>query len=285
MKIFLLVLTSIIWGSTFFIIKDTVSTVNEYFLVFIRTFIAAISMLVFLYFKDKKALINIKNIKRGMVLGILLATTYISQTIGLKYTSSGHSAFITGAGVVVVPMLLFFFFKRKIKPSEIIILFVVLIGLYFLTYDSETVLNIGDLITLITTFSLAWHLVLAGKFAQVKEVISLIAYQFLFASLFSLVIYITTQPISFAISQTDTISLLYLGFIGTLFCYFVTVWAQKHVDTITVALIFTLEPVFAALFAWIFADELLSSREITGGLIILVGIIVFQVISNKKIKK
>lgn len=107
----------------------------------------------------------------------------------------------------------------------------------------------------------------------------------MFASLFSLVIYITTQPISFAISQTDTISLLYLGFIGTLFCYFVTVWAQKHVDTITVALIFTLEPVFAALFAWIFADELLSSREITGGLIILVGIIVFQVISNKKIKK
>jgi len=109
MKIFLLILTTIIWGSTFFIIKDTVITVNEYYLVFIRTFIAAISMLIYLFFKDRKSLLNFKTLIRGMVLGLLLATTYISQTIGLKYTSSGHSAFITGAGVIIVPMLLSIF--------------------------------------------------------------------------------------------------------------------------------------------------------------------------------
>ena len=90
-----------------------------------------------------------------MVLGALLATTYISQTIGLKYTSSGHSAFITGAGVVIIPILLFVFYKRKLKFEEIIILFVVFIGLYLLAYDSQTALNIGDLITLVTSFSLA----------------------------------------------------------------------------------------------------------------------------------
>ncbi|MCK5823514.1 MAG: DMT family transporter [Bacteroidales bacterium] len=284
MKIFLLILTAIIWGSTFFIIKDTVITVNEYYIVFIRTFIAAVSMLVFVFFKNKKALFNYKNLLRGMVLGFLLAITYISQTIGLKFTSSGHSAFITGAGVVIVPMLLFLFFKRKLKIKELIILFVVFIGLYLLAYDSETALNIGDLITLITSFSLAWHLILSGRYVKKTEVFSLIAYQFLFASIFSLLLYLNTHEVSFKLSGNETISLLYLGFIGTLFCYFVSVWAQKQVDTVTVALIFTLEPVFASLFAWIFASELLNLKEITGGLIILGGIAAFQLISNRKNK-
>jgi len=282
MRIFLLILTSIIWGSTFFIIKDTVTTVNEYYIVFIRTFIAAVSMLVFIFFKDKKSLLNQKTLLRGMVLGALLATTYISQTIGLKYTSSGHSAFITSAGVILVPFLLFMFFKRILKFHETIILLVVMIGLYLLTYDRETILNIGDLITLITAFSLAWHLILSGKYVKNSEVLALIAYQFLFASVFSLFIYITTQPVSFALSNSESLALAYLGFIGTLFCYFVSVWAQKEVDTVTVAILFTLEPVFAALFAWLFASETLILKEITGGVLILAGIIAFQLLSNWK---
>lgn len=282
MRIFLLVLTSIIWGSTFFIIKDTVTTVNEYYIVFIRTFIAAISMLVFIFFKDKKSLLNHKTLFRGMILGALLATTYISQTIGLKYTSSGHSAFITSAGVIIVPILLFLFFKRILKTQEIIILFIVTMGLYFLTYDSATILNIGDLITLITAFSLAWHLILSGKYVKNSEVLALIGYQLLFAAIFSFILYVSTQTVSFALSTNESLALVYLGFIGTLFCYFVSVWAQKQVDTVTVALIFTLEPVFAALFAWFFASETLNFKEITGGILILAGIVAFQLLSNRK---
>lgn len=282
MRIFLLILTSIIWGSTFFIIKDTVSSVNEYYIVFVRTFIAAISMLVFILFKDKKSLLNQKTLLRGMVLGALLATTYTSQTIGLKYTSSGHSAFITSAGVILVPFLLFLFFKRILKVYEMIILLIVIIGLYLLTYDRETILNIGDLITIITAFSLAWHLILSGKYVKKSEVLALIAYQFLFASVFSLLLYLTTQPVSFTLSNSESLALAYLGFIGTLFCYFVSVWAQKEVDTVTVAIIFTLEPVFAALFAWFFASETLNLQEIAGGLLILSGIIAFQLMTNRK---
>jgi len=282
MKIILLILTAIIWGSTFFIIKDTVNTVHEYYIVFIRTFIAAVSMLIFLLFKDRKALLNLRTLRNGLVLGILLATTYISQTIGLKYTSSGHSAFITGSCVILVPILLFIFFKNKIKLQELHVLIIVLIGLYFLTYDKETILNIGDLITVITAFSLAWHLILSGKYVKTTEVFALVTYQFLFAAILSFTLYLTTNPTTFVLSSNDTISLIYLGFVGTLFCYFVSVWAQKQVSTVTVALIFTLEPVFAALFAWVFASEILTLKEISGGLIIIGGIVSFHLISMKR---
>ena len=282
MKIFLLVLTTIIWGTTFFVIKDTVNTVNEYYIVFIRTFIAAVLMLVFIYFKDKRSLLNRKTIIRGAVLGVLLGVVYISQTIGLKYTSSGHSAFITGTGVIFIPVLLFFMYKRRFKLGEIIALVVIISGLYLLTYDSGTAINIGDLITLITAISLAWHLVLAGKYVQTSEVLSLVAYQFLFASLVSLALYFTEQEITFGLTMDESWALLYLGFAGTLFCYFVSVWAQKDIDTLTVALIFTLEPVFAALFAWLFASEILNPRELIGAFVILLGIVSFQVFSNRK---
>lgn len=282
MKIFLLILNAIIWGSTFFIIKDTVVTVNEYYLVFVRSFIAAVSMLVFIFFRNKRSLLNPDTLWKGMVLGLLLATTYISQTIGLKYTSSGHSAFITGTGVVIVPLLLFFFYRRKLKTLEIFILLLVVIGLYLLTYDSETALNQGDLLTLVTAFSLAWHLILAGKYVRTTEVLALVGYQFLFASLASFVLYVVTQPVNFSLGTSEMYALLYLGFIGTLFCYFVAVWAQRHVDTVTVALIFTLEPVFAALFAWMFADETYNLKEMAGGVVILAGIVAFQYFTNRK---
>lgn len=282
MKIILLILTAIIWGSTFFIIKDTVNTVNEYYIVFLRTFIAALTMLIFLFFKDRKALLNLKTLRNGMVLGILLATTYISQTIGLKYTSSGHSAFITGSCVILVPVLLFIFYRNRLKVQELYVLIIVLIGLYFLTYDKETIMNIGDLITVITAFSLAWHLILSGKFVRTTEVFALVTYQFLFAAIISFSLYLTTNPTTFSLSANDKISLIYLGFVGTLFCYFVSVWAQKQVSTVTVALIFTLEPVFAALFAWVFASEVLTLKEISGGLIIIGGIVSFHLISIKK---
>lgn len=75
-------------------------------------------------------------------------------------------------------------------------------------------------------------------------------------------------------------ALAHLGLCGTLFCYFVTVWAQKHVRAVQVALIFALEPVFAALFAGWFAGEKLHARELSGIFLILAGVVLYQVARN-----
>ena len=113
MYLFWLILVSIVWGTTFFIVKDTVSSVNEYFLVFARSFLAFAFIFVYQLFKSKKQLINKRAFLNGSILGILLATAYSSQTIGLKYTSTGHSAFITSSAVIIVPFILFFFYKKS----------------------------------------------------------------------------------------------------------------------------------------------------------------------------
>ena len=280
MHTFLLLLVTIIWGSTFFIVKDTVSSVNENMIVFGRTFLAAISMILFLLLKNKASLLNKKAIKYGTILGFLLAITYISQTIGLKFTSSGHSAFITGSAVVMVPIILFFFYQKKTSTKSTLAIMIVTMGLFLLTFDPASKINYGDAITLVTALSCAAHIVLAGIFVKKADVLAIITWQFISASIMSFIAFIITDN-NFVMPDDKAIgAIFYLGFMGTLFCYFVSVWAQKYVSSIKVALIFSLEPVFAALFGYFILNEVLNNKELTGAALIMSGIIWDQIYKN-----
>ena len=79
--------------------------------------------------------------------------------------------------------------------------------------------------------------------------------------------------------------MIYLGLLGSLFCYFVTVWAQKFLSYVTVTLVFSLEPIFAAVFSYFILGEILGTQQLFGATLILLGIIFFEIplkkISNK----
>lgn len=282
MHLFMLILVSLIWGSTFFLIKDTVSTVNENLIVLTRCFLAFIAMFLFQLYKKPKKLFEKQGIMLGSLLGLLLAITYTSQTIGLKYTSTGHSAFITSSAVVAVPFILFFWFKTKIKNIDVLSVTIVFVGLFLLTYDFETALNKGDLITIITALSCALHIVLAGYAVKKANTYTLVTYQFFAASVVSFVALVLSPNSAYSVLSSKAImSLIYLGFIGTLFCYFVSVWVQKYVSSLKVALVFSLEPVFAAIFGYVFLFELLNIRELTGTIFILAGVVYHSIAKNK----
>jgi drug/metabolite transporter (DMT)-like permease len=232
MYTFLLFLVSLIWGSTFFIIKDTVTTVDESFIVFTRTGLAFFALLVYNLIRQPRKLFNPQALLYGIVLGILLASIYLSQTIGLKYTSTGHSAFITGSAVVIVPFLLFSFYSQKIYKIDLISVGIVLSGLFLLTYDLETSINIGDIITLITAISLAFHVVFAQQFVRKTDAGILVLYQFMGAMIVSGSVMLFTNDGLPELTTQSTWSLIYLGLIGTLVCYFITVWVQKYVASI-----------------------------------------------------
>ena len=228
MKNFLLILVTIIWGSTFFIIKDTVGTANEYFIVFGRMLLAAIPMLLFVSFTNRKSLLNKHAIINGAVLGLLLTISYLAQTVGLKYTSSGHSAFITGGAVIFVPVIMFVLFREKFSKSDFFSILVVVNGLFLLTYDFNTEINKGDIITLITAVATALHIILAGQYVRKTDSLPLITYQFISGSIFSLIGLLITDFEFVNIPPMTLYSITYLGLMGTLFCYFVSVWVQKY---------------------------------------------------------
>ncbi|MCK5169400.1 MAG: EamA family transporter [Bacteroidales bacterium] len=281
MKTFLLILVTIVWGSTFLLVKDTVASVNEYLIVFIRSALAFVAMFIFQLLKNKKQLLNKKAFVYGSILGVLMAMAYASQTIGLKYTSTGHSAFITSSAVIVVPFILYFFYKSKLSEIDFITVIIVSLGLLLLTYDFETSINPGDLITTITAITYAVHLVLAGRYVKKSDTLSIITYQFFAASVVSLIAWLFTDNLSIQMSIKAGFSLLYLGLIGTLFCYFITVWVQKYVSSLKVVIIFSLEPVFAAIFGYFVIQEILNPKEFIGALLILAGVIIHSILKNR----
>ncbi len=277
----LLVLVTFIWGSTFVVIKDTVSSVNPFFIVFTRCFLAALPIFFLQTFKNPESLFRKVVMIRGGILGVLLAATHITQTIGLQYTSTGHSAFITGSAVVFVPMILLLIFRKRLNPSDILSTCIILTGLFLLAYDVDTWINIGDLITLITAVSCAFHIVISGRFVKRTDAAGIIAWQFAAAGLVSFLGFLASGASGISLTVKSVGAIIYLGLLGTLFCYFIMVWVQQYVSSMLVVFIFSLEPVFAAIFGFLILRETLSGSESIGAVLVLVGVLFYQRCRNK----
>ena len=168
------------------------------------------------------------------------------------------------------------FFAYRFSFQNVGAILLVAVGLFFLTYDFDTQINLGDLITLITALTAAFHIALVGRAVRKHHVGLLVAYQFLFSGLFNLGAHLVWQPHDWHIATEAWPALIYLAFIGTLFCYGASSWAQQYVNPVGAALIFSLEPVFAAIFSYWFAAEVLSPGEIGGAALIMLGILYYE---------
>lgn len=281
-----LLLCCMIWGTTFVAIKNISQLIDPFLLATLRSLIAVLVLLpMLLITKKKESFFNRKAIKYGFITGLILGGIYVVQTIGMQYTSSNHSAFISSSAVIMIPIILVLAGKQKLNVKQISCITLIALGLYFLTNTNDhQPYNIGDTITFFGAIICALHIILSGQYVRKTDFLGLVFYQFLFSTLISLIGLIVNSEITqtkILYSSDAFNSLLYLGFFGTLICFFVTIWAQKFVSTITTAMIFSLEPVFAAFTSFILLNEKLPPSEIAGALLIIVGLILFNLIKTK----
>ncbi len=203
----------------------------------------------------------------------------------MQFTSSNHSAFITSSAVIMVPLILVVAGKQKLHFTQIACIVLIAFGLYFLTNTKDNQpYNVGDVITFFGAIVCASHIILSGHYVRKTEFLGLIFYQFLFATIISFLGLLINNGINHTevnFSPTVINNVLYLGFFGTLLCFFVTVWAQKFVSTITTAMILSLEPIFAATTSFIVLQESLSLLEIIGGIAIILGLITYNLLDAK----
>ena len=289
--ILLVTLCCIIWGTTFTVVKEITSEINPFLLSTARNSIATI--LLILYLIVSKKLIKLKNKKSiiyGSTIGIILAIIYISQTLGLNYTTANNSAFISSITVILIPIILIFTGKVVLNKKQLASILIVLIGLYLLTIKNGLIsINKGDLITFGSTFICALHIILSGIYVNKTEFLSLIFYQFLSASLFSIIGFILFKPeilnTTLIYDSSTILRVLYLGVLGTFFCFFVTVWCQQFIGSIFLALIFSMEPIFAGITSYLILDEKFNSKELLGAIVIFIGIIAYSISKNNNYEK
>jgi len=259
-----------IWGATFFVVKDSLATIDPVVLVGYRFLLAAAVLAIGLKIAKRPLFLYWKE---STFLGIILWGLYISQTIGLKYTTASNSGFITGLFVAFVPFFtLMMNRKTRILPQMPAVL-LSLLGLWLLT-GGLTDINRGDWLTLIAAMTYAGHLLYVDRFVkQGLDVYILSFQQFLFVGLLSLLTAAVFR-LPFVPTSTDAIGyVVFLALLPTLSAFVLQLIAQKVVPPIRVSLILALEPVFAALFAWTLGGEIFIPRRALGGLLIFVAMV------------
>lgn len=262
-----------VWGATFFMVKDALAGVDPVAMVAERFLLSAVLLAPWALSRPAR----FKHLKESALLALLLFLLYVSQTVGLGYTSASNSGFITGLFVIFVPLFLLVFMGKPPTKVQWGSSLLALAGLWLLTGGIKTA-NFGDAITLIAAATYAAHLLATDKCVRADaDVVVLAFHQFwmtgLLAGLYALI-----GGRSFAVTTGRSLWIIvFLAAVPTLTAFFIQMRAQKTVAPVKVSLIFSLEPVFAALFAWTIGGELFKPSRAMGGALIVAAMMAGEV--------
>ena len=258
-----------IWGSTFIVVKDALTGVHPVAMVAIRFGMAALLLLPWVLRRPRVT----ANFKEGAVLSVLMSALYITQTFGLVYTSAANSGFITGLFIIFIPVWMFLLRRQRPKWLEAVSAGLAVYGLWLLTGGAGG-FNRGAALTLITAVTCGAHVVFTDKYMKAGADMFLLAFhQFWCVSLIAFLLgAVMGYPVAVAGFKWWGV-MIFLAVFPTLSAYFIQMAAQKESEPFKVGLIFTLEPVFAALFAWTLGGEKFMLIKAAGGFLIVSGML------------
>lgn len=271
---FFLLLCAILWGATFVTIKSIVLE-SPFLLVGIRFAIAGLLYFpVFLISKNK----SITGFRSGMILGLWVFAGYSFQTVGLATIDASRSAFITHILVAFTFPLQWIFMKKKPMLSSWLALIILVPGAYLLLGSSDTVSDLtGDLFTLACAFAFAMNITLIPYFQNQSTEQELIFYQMLLTSILSFTVAGIRQEPFPVLDAEFVIGMAFLAVVATLLTLFLQVRYQKQTTPARAAILFSMEPVFATVFAFILLSEVFTGIEWIGAGLILIGVLVSEI--------
>ena len=275
-----LVFVSLTWGATFVVIKAALADASPILFVLLRFALA--SALLMLLFARRARMRPPGLARAGIIIGGFLCAGYLFQTVGLAYTTPTKSAFITALSVVLVPLLLVVVFRQRLRLSAVAGVATATVGLYFLTVPPGTfTVERGDLLTLFCAVAFAGHIVAVGHYAPRYGAGALAVWQvaaaMVFAALVMPVAHTTgLEPAVLTWTPRLIFALVVTAALATALAFSVQTWAQRFTSPTHTALIYSLEPVFAALTSYLVFAERLSSRGLLGAGLILAGVVVAE---------
>ena len=276
-----MVVTTMIWGITFVMVKDALNDAPPYMFAALRFGIAFILGLVYV----NKGIKNITDVEMlgGLFCGFCLFVGYAFQNFGLMETTPSRSAFITSVSVILVPLILVLFRMNKVNTRIWIAVVLAILGLYILLNPTGGGINIGDILTFGCAVSFAAHVIMQDKYLSKGASISkLFLIQIMFVTIFSCASVFIFEDMIINISERLIIALLVTGILATFVAIMFMVWAQTILGPNQTAILLSLEPVFAALFSTFFAGEILGIYGWVGGMIVVLGVISSEISFKKK---
>ncbi len=271
----ILLLVTLVWGTTFPLLKMASSTLSGVEISGIRFVLAAVCMAPFMRKVPWRTWVD------GAVLGALALVSYVSQAFGMQYISSNRSAFLTSLAVLMVP-LLGLFWGARLSAITLCAALLACVGIGFMSWEGGAHW-VGDSATVLCALAYALYVIVLSQRSSGHDSRQLTATQIAFMAVLSGVWIagasflgdgsLGTLPERLA---PHGVLLLYLGVIATAGMLLLQAMAQRQVPADKAAVIYAMEPVFAALFAWLWLNEVLSSRAALGGALVVMAVLLSE---------
>jgi drug/metabolite transporter (DMT)-like permease len=268
------------WGSTFFLIKDLLDRVPTLDFLALRFAIASLALLLV----APRALGRLSPVvrKHAVVLGALYGIAQIMQTAGLAHTPASISGFVTGLYVVFTPLLAAAILHTRIPPITWVAVLVATVGLGVLALNGLSI-GYGELITLASAVLYALHIVGLGAWSTAQDAVGMTILQIM---VIAVICTLATAHDGIVLPDRtgDWLSVLYMAVVVGALGLLGQTWAQAHLPPTRSAIIMSMEPVFASLFAVWLGGEDVTTRLLLGGGMVLVAMLTVELAPRRVVE-
>ena len=275
-------MATVIWGSSFVIVKDVTNVVTPAWILAVRFTSAALIMAIALL-KRRQLYFERSHVGYGLLFGLAMFLAYYLQTIGITDTTPGKNAFLTGTYCVMVPFLAWAFLRRRPNRYNVIAALLCIVGVGFISLDGDLSIRFGDAMTLACALFYAIHIILVSQFAQGRDVFVLTMWQFVGVAVCSWVVGFVAEPMPAwgALPVSCWTSLAYLAVACTALALLLQNVGQAHLPAASAALLLSLEAVFGVAFSVALGAEDLTVRVVVGFALVFAAIVVSEVLPER----
>jgi len=270
----LLVLITVVWGWSFVLVKNAIAAYGVMSFLVVRFIIASLVM----------APYSARKVTRsawftGIPIGLVLAASYVTQTIGLQWTTATNSGLITGLFIVFVPAANRAIFGIRTSWTAWAAIAVSFVGLALLTDSERGVLNVGDALTLAGAAFLGLFIALLDHYAARHNAAGFAFIQVLVSMIGFLVVWPMVEPVRLPTREV-WFALLLTGVVSTGAGAIIQNYAQQHLPAIRTAVIIALTPVWAATFGILAAGDRLNTVQVAGAVLMLGAVMMVEVLGS-----
>lgn len=273
---FLIVLVALFWGSTYFLTKMAVEELEPFNLTALRFGTAFIITALFFFKRIRKADRTV--IKYSIILGVLAVIAVLSMTFGVQYTTASNAGFLISLSVVMIPLISVVVLKKKIKAKLLLSVILATIGIVCLTLNEQLTINKGDILCILCATSFAVQVLIMERIPKTADSVAIGALQLGITAVVNFILSFFLENFTVPRNLKVWGVIVILGVFCTAFCYIIQIYALKNTSAIQAGIILSLEPVFSAIFAYIFLGELLSKQGYIGAILLFISVILAGIV-------
>jgi drug/metabolite transporter (DMT)-like permease len=277
-----LILVTAVWGLTFVQVKDAVELYPLFAFLAVRYAVASVALAP--VSAARLRALGREGLVAGVVLGVLIALGIGLQTAGLERTTVTNAGFITGLYVLFTPLLALVLFRTPIPRALWAAVALALLGLALLSGVPQGSAS-GDLLVLVSAAAQALQIVMVERYANRFDAFALTFVEVAVACVVFGAIAAALGDLSVPHGATVWAAVLVTGLFAVAFAYLVQIWAQRRVSATRIAIIFSLETVFAGLAGYLFAEDRIGLVGLAGCAAIFAGILIAEPAAAATLRK